>query len=142
MVVNAGESMPYSGIRCPDAPDEVSLHTAMLPAARRYANCPRIDSAAVSCETGTRGEALEKWTFQLCGKTIALYSSDGIGRASSVRPRQSDSTGADHRSITIRSAEQVERERSLVGCKKIVTRGVGGKDGRPAGIAQVCADNE
>jgi len=141
-VMNSGESMEFTGSRCSNPPDVVSLHTSMLPAARKQGNCPRIDRAFVRCESGARGEPQEKWTFVMCGRAVTLYSSaDAPGVPATIRSGPG-SEGASHRSNSIKNEAQVEREQSLVGCKKIVTRAIRGKDDASSGLFQVCADKD
>ncbi len=106
-IVSSGESMSYSGVRCADAPDIASLHSAILPTARRQSNCPHIDSAAVSCGLGPKGEPQEKWTFSLCGKTVSMYSS----KDSLAAPRPQEAPTPSRRSISIKTDDRIPEGR-------------------------------
>jgi hypothetical protein len=101
MLVNAGETMRHGGQRCRTAVwDEVDLLTRMLPAVRREANCPSIDSASVTCTQEADAKnaftSREHWAFGLCGRTVgASVSSSGL------RPSKGKGAGALQHTMTI-----------------------------------------
>jgi len=111
MLVNSGESMPFSGERCKSQGEAIDLLDRMLPYVRREVDCPRIASAAVRCVSesgeGAGARAREAWTFELCGRVaevrvdsapnlrqINLASLSGAGAEALNRERAKRSYGS------------------------------------------------
>lgn len=111
MVVSGGESMSFSGNRCSTAiADTVDLHSQMLPYARKRADCPEIDSAAVRCVQEEDPQARqpasqELWTLQLCGRPMTLLAQS---KRIAGKGSKAGSDSYDH-SIKVQSGARLPR---------------------------------
>ena len=81
-IVNSGSGMGFSGQPCNPKQYGGTVPEEWLSAARKEANCFKVDAASVACESRANDALapyVDAWKFNLCGKAIeAKYSNKGI----------------------------------------------------------------